>query len=84
MDWTNAILATLGRIHCESLATLTKIGLTAARRMGVVSSDCLVHRTLENVGVALVRRSVAMYSACLPPLSAEALDLVLGDGFNDD
>ena len=78
------IFSSYGRIHCESLATLSKIAATAARRMGVVNSDCLLHRTLENVGVALVRRCVAMYSACVPPLSAEALDLVLGDGFAEE
>lgn len=71
-------------MHCEAFSILSKIGLVAARKVGVVNGDSLVHRTFENIGVALIRRSVAIYRACLPPLSPEALNLLLGDGLCDD
>ena len=66
------------------LNIINKIGMTAARKVGVVNWDSLVHRTFENIGVALVRRGVAMYKACLPPLSPEALDLMFGDGLGEE
>ena len=48
------------------------------------ADNLLVHRTFENIGVALVRKYVTMYSAWLPPLSAEGLNLMLGGSFSDD
>ena len=71
-------------MHCDASSNINKIGLVAARRIGVVDGNILVHRTLENIGVGLVRRSVATYRACLPPPSPEALSLLLGDGMGEE
>ena len=84
LQYSPLVFSCFGRMHCEAFSIVGKIGLAAARKVGVVNGDSLVHRTFENIGVALVRRSVAMYRACLPPLSPEAFNLLLGDGLNED
>ena len=63
---------------------MNSISISAARKVGVSDAQTLLHRTFENVGVALVRRYVAMFKACLPSLSPGALNLMLGDGFVED
>ena len=78
------IFSCFGRVHCETRSTLHQISVSAARKVGMSDGRVLLHRTLENIGVALVRRYVAMYRACSPPLSPEALNLMLGDGLCDD
>ena len=84
LHYAPLIFSCFGRVHCEASSTLRQISISVARKVGISNANLLVHRTFENIGVALVRRYVAMYSACLPPLSAEGLNLMLGDGFSDD
>ena len=84
LQYSPLIFSCFGRMHCETFSIISKIGMIVARKVGVVNGDSLVHRTLENIGVALVRRGVAMYRACLPRLSPEALNLMLGDGLGEE
>ena len=78
LHYTPLIFSCYGGVHCESRSCLSRLSISAARKVGISDSHVLFHRTFENVGVALVRRYVAMYKACLPTLSPEALNLMLG------
>ena len=84
LHYVPLVFSCFGRIHCEAKNMFRLISISAARKAGISNSSLLAHRTFENIGVALVRRYVAMYNTCLPPLSPETLNLMLGDGFGDD
>ena len=75
------IISCYGRLHPETGKIIDYLAAEAAKRVGTVGAQQLAQRCRAHVGVAIWRRAAAMLSACLPPLSKEALAL-LGEGSN--
>ena len=69
------VFSCFGRVHHNCAVTLERLAQQAARRQGVASHRGILRRTLKSLGVALVRRAVAMAKACQHPLRAQALQL---------
>ena len=59
------VFSCFGRIHHNCAVTLERLAQQAARRQGVASHRGILRRTLKSLGVALVRRAVAMAKARL-------------------
>ena len=73
------VLSCYGRLHPEAAVTLERLALQAARKQGVSNYLALRRRAAATLSVAIQRRAVAMAKACLPKLSEEALQFLLGE-----
>ncbi len=73
---------TYGRLHPQSLETLTGIAKRAAMRHGF--RNVILRRTLRNVGAAIWTRAATMVLRCLPMLGKEAAVLLFEQSFVEE
>ena len=66
------------RLHPDAHAVLRNLAACAARRHGNISAVALLRRVRARISVRIWRRAVAMVRACLPPLSGQQADALLG------
>ena len=77
--YVHLVISCYLRLHPEAATTMERLALQAARRQGVSNHRALLRRASAALAVAIQRRAVAMARACLPKLSGEAVQLLLGE-----
>jgi len=72
------VFSCYGRVHHNCAVTLERLAQQAARRQGVANHRGILRRSHWHLGVALVRRAVAMAKACQQQLREQELQLLFG------
>ena len=67
-----------GRLHPEAALVVRRLSVAAARRQGAADALLVERRARCWISVAVLRRAVAMVRACLPALSREQVEVLVG------